>query len=327
MLVPYAVSFGYPIFRGLNRWLIRWYAQRATTKLGIRNPAVFIFSPYQNFLMGTLNEQLLCYEIPEEYTLVPGVSKKLKMRIKEEEQETLAKADIVFTATKGLQEKKSYLCPRTYFIPNSANPEDFMKSQDPNTEIPPEIEEIPSPRLGYIGNINDRLNLELINSIARNHPDWSIVLIGRLDGTRRFVRSQKFIESHKICNIHYLGWRQYDLIPNYLKGIDVCLIPWLEHKLTGYYHPNKLYQYLAAGKPIVVTDILDVDGIDSETKKLISIARNEQEFEQMVSSALKDSNEPELVEERLRVARLNSAEKRAIEKLEIIEFWKKRLLA
>ncbi|MFC1966408.1 glycosyltransferase [Chloroflexota bacterium] len=318
MFVPHAISFKYPVFRGINRRLMRWNARRAVAKLGMKEPVVFIFNPQQAFEAGILGESLLCYEVVDEYSEYAGMSEKARSRMREEEKRLLEKADIVFAVSKGLCQEKSKLHPHVYPFYNTTDVAHFMKALDEEAEIPADIAVIPAPRIGFVGNINDIFDCGLINHLAKAHPEWSIVLIGKANGTKQFLRSPAFLESKEITNIHYLGWQDFAELPNYLKAIDVCLMPELNNQLTKYMHHNKIYQYLAAGKPVVATYNPEIYyNIDLEVSKLMAIARDYAEFERLVEEALQH-NSPEQIRRRVEVAKDNSAEKRAEAKMEIL---------
>lgn len=321
MLVPYAISFKHPIFQGINRRLMRWNARRAAAKLGMKEPVVFIFSPMQAFEAGMLEERLLCYEIVDVYSEYSGISEGMRLRVQEEEKKLLKRADIAFAVSKGLCQEKSKFHPHVYPYYNTTDVAHFVKALDAETEIPADIASIPPPRIGFIGNINDILDCGLINSLARAHPEWSMVLIGKVNGTRQFLRSPAFLESKRIKNIHYLGWRDFARLPNYLKAMEVCLMPELNSKLTEYMHHNKIYQYLSAGKPIVANNIPELcHNIDPEVRELIAIATDYAEFERLVGEALQD-NSPERINRRLEVAKENSADKRAETKMGILKLF------
>jgi glycosyltransferase involved in cell wall biosynthesis len=110
---------------------------------------------------------------------------------------------------------------------------------------------LPHPRLGYYGAIDERLDLELLDSLAQAHPEWQIVLVGpvvKIDPASLPRRP----------NIHFLGQRSYDDLPRYLAGWDVCLLPFARNDATRFISPTKTLEYMAAELPIVSTPITDV---------------------------------------------------------------------
>src|SRR4029079_16822802 len=110
---------------------------------------------------------------------------------------------------------------------------------------------IPAPRLGYAGVIDERIDLALIDALARDHQDWHLVMAGpvvKLDPG----------ELPRRPNIHYLGQKPYAELPDYMSGWDVALLPFALNDATRFISPTKTPEYLPAGKPVVSTPIRDV---------------------------------------------------------------------
>jgi glycosyltransferase involved in cell wall biosynthesis len=110
---------------------------------------------------------------------------------------------------------------------------------------------LPHPRFGFYGVIDERLDLPLIDFVARAHPEWQIVLVGpvvKIDPATLPRRE----------NIHYFGQRTYQELPRYLVGWDVCLLPFARNDATRFISPTKTLEYMAAELPIVSTPITDV---------------------------------------------------------------------
>jgi glycosyltransferase involved in cell wall biosynthesis len=111
--------------------------------------------------------------------------------------------------------------------------------------------ELPHPRLGFYGVIDERLDLHLIEAVAQAHPDWQMVLVGPVVKIDPVTLPRR-------PNIHYLGQRTYDELPRYLAGWDVCLLPFARNDATRFISPTKTLEYMAAELPIVSTPITDV---------------------------------------------------------------------
>jgi glycosyltransferase involved in cell wall biosynthesis len=110
---------------------------------------------------------------------------------------------------------------------------------------------IAQPRLGYFGVIDERLDLALIEHVARERPDWQLVLVGpvvKIDPA----------SLPRLPNIHYLGQKSYDDLPHYLAGWQVAIMPFALNEATRFISPTKTLEYLAGGKPVVSTAIRDV---------------------------------------------------------------------
>ncbi len=317
-LVPYGISFRYPWLRRINRWLMGIAVHSLVRRLKFKPKAAVIFDSAQSYLVGLAGEELLCYEIVDQYANYTSLSPDEKAQIVREENELLRKADIVFIPNASFMEEKSRSRSHTYVVSNTVDVDLFAKAHARETQAPTDLERIPGKRIGYIGNINSWMDCDLLNYLAQNHPEWSFVLLGRVDGTKEFRGSSAFKTLQQQPNAHFLGWRDYTLLPNYLKGMHACMLPWMNNNLTMYHQPNKLFQYLAAGKPIVSTALPQVIALNSEIGDLISIANDYQEFAQLLSKAMSKEEDKAVVEKRLRAANRYSSLNMARERIKHI---------
>ena len=110
---------------------------------------------------------------------------------------------------------------------------------------------IPHPRLGFFGVIDERFDIELLDSVATSRPDWHFVMIGPV-----VKIDPDSLPKHP--NIHYLGPKKYDELPDYLAGWDIALLLFARNESTRFISPTKTPEYLAAGKPVISTSIRDV---------------------------------------------------------------------
>jgi UDP-galactopyranose mutase len=170
--------------------------------------------------------------------------------LKQNEAKLFSRADLVFTGGQSLYEAKRKQHPRVHAFPSSVDVAHFIKARTHSAE-PADQASIPHPRLGYVGVIDERMDLELLAESARLKPDWHFVMVGPV---------VKISESSlpKAPNIHYLGGKAYDELPAYLAGWDVALLPFARNESTKFISPTKTPEYLAAGLPVVSTSIRDV---------------------------------------------------------------------
>jgi glycosyltransferase involved in cell wall biosynthesis len=167
------------------------------------------------------------------------------------EHELLQKADIVFTGGHSLYESKRRLHNNIYPFPSSIDVSHFGKSRNGALTDPDDQRDIPKPRIGYFGVIDERLDTELLKKLAEARPDLHFVMIGpvvKVDPT----------SLPKADNIHWLGQKQYAELPNYLAHWDVGFMPFALNESTKYISPTKTPEFLAAGLPVVSTPIRDV---------------------------------------------------------------------
>jgi glycosyltransferase involved in cell wall biosynthesis len=206
----------------------------------------WFYSPSFVSLLEEFNFSAIVYDCMDELTLFKGAPAELLVQ----EKFLLSNADIVFTGGKSLYESKKQHHNNVYCFPSSVDQQHFAKAQN-GVLIPEDIANIPGPIAGYFGVIDERLDLELIHETAQQNPDVSFVMIGPLAK----------ISDHDLPrqqNLYYLGMKQYEVLPNYLKAFSVAIMPFALNDATKYISPTKTLEYIAAGKPIISTAIKDV---------------------------------------------------------------------
>ena len=166
------------------------------------------------------------------------------------EQELIDRSDIVFTGGSSLFEAKKNRHHNVHCFPSSVDRAHFAKARSGLFD-PADQEDLPRPRLGFYGVIDERFDTELVDQVAAMRPDWSFVMVGP-------VVKISDEELPKRPNIHYLGSKTYDRLPSYLSGWDVALMPFAMNESTQFISPTKTPEYLAGGKPVVSAPIKDV---------------------------------------------------------------------
>ncbi len=166
------------------------------------------------------------------------------------EETLLKKADLVFTGGQSLYEFKKNKHHNIYPFPSSIDKKHFEQART-ITEEPQDQKHIPGPKLGFYGVIDERFDLGLIEQMALQKLDWNFVLLGPV---------VKIDHAHlpRLHNIHYLGGKSYNELPQYVSGWSVALIPFLLNDATRFISPTKTPEYLAAGVPVISTPITDV---------------------------------------------------------------------
>lgn len=294
---PVTLPFGniYPWVNRINQWWIGLFLQQVVRRLGFSRPILWTYLPNTVDLVGKLGEKLLVYDCVDEHSAYTGFNKEA---VQSMERKLLQKCGVVFTTARGLFEDKRQYNANTHLLPNAANVELFGKAQSPETPIPDDIAAIPHPIIGFVGVIQDWVDLSLIESTAKAHPDWSVVLVGP-------VGPGVELQSLKDCaNVHFLGRRDQAELPKYLKVFDVCLNPFRLNELTRTVSPLKFYEYLASGKPIVTVPMPEIESYGD----VVEIAPPDR-FVQAVARALAEETEAKK-EARLRRAAENSWESR-----------------
>lgn len=187
----------------------------------------------------------------------------------ENERRLMKKSDLIFTGGQSLYEAKREKHPRVFAFPSSIDAAHFRQARD-TAEESADQRSIASPRLGYCGVIDERIDIELLDKIAESRPEWQFVMIGPVVKIREEDLPRR-------ANIHYLGGKNYQELPAYLASWTVALMPFALNDSTKFISPTKTPEYLAAGLPVVSTPIRDVVRPYGELD-LVHIAATPEEF-------------------------------------------------
>src|SRR6478672_7388243 len=206
------------------------------------------------------------------------------VKLLELEQELIDRADIVFTGGSSLFEAKKDRHDNIHCFPSSVDRAHFMKARVRGFE-PADQEDLPRPRLGFYGVIDERFDTALLDEAARMRPDWTFVMVGPV------VKISED-ELPKRPNIHYLGGKTYAQLPAYLSGWDVALMPFAMNESTEFISPTKTPEYLAGGKPVESTPIKDVVRHYGQLEG-VKIADNAPDFVAQCEKALELTHAPE----------------------------------
>jgi glycosyltransferase involved in cell wall biosynthesis len=154
-------------------------------------------------------------------------------------------ADIICIASEG--QRKMF--PRSSKLLLMSNGVDIGFIKKTTSLIPPDIKYTTGPVIGYVGVLQDRFDVALVDGLARILSSYSIILVGP-------VRDRAYFEPlNRRSNVSFLGKKRYSDIPDYIKCFDVCIIPHKVNEFTGSMDPLKIYEYLSCGKPIVSTPV------------------------------------------------------------------------
>jgi glycosyltransferase involved in cell wall biosynthesis len=212
-----------------------------------------------------LNERAVVYDCMDELSQFKFAPPEIVTR----EQQLLARADVVFTGGRRMCQSKSRFNNNCHFYGCGVDVQHFSKARSPQTEVPADIQFGDGTFvLGYFGVVDERLDYELIGKLAQANPNWHIAMVGPACK----VDPVTFPQSP---NLHWLGRREYSQLPNYVKGWDVCLMPFAMNEATEFINPTKALEYMATGTPIVSTPVPDVV---SNFGSVVKIAATHQEF-------------------------------------------------
>jgi glycosyltransferase involved in cell wall biosynthesis len=212
------------------------------------NRIFWYYTPMAMAFTDHLDCGLCVYDNMDELSLFRGASQELI----DYERELFRRADVVFTGGMSLYEAKRDRHPNIHGFPSSIDFEHFAKARrmrhDPE---PADQAQIPHPRLGFFGVVDERMDVDLVGALADLRPDWHFVVVGpvvKIDPATLPRRT----------NIHWLGAKSYADLPRYLSGWDVGLMPFAMNESTRFISPTKTPEFLAAGVPVISTPIADV---------------------------------------------------------------------
>lgn len=255
VLAPFTLPF--PSVRLIRRFnaFIQARAIRATlARLGFANPILWVAGPLFVDLIPKLPAETVLYDCFDEFSAFPGVDGALMERL---ESRALSRADLVFAASGPLVDARLSRRPDVHLLRNGVHVSDFAGRLPDEPGI---LRDIPHPRIGYVGNIYDRLDIEALDRLARARPEWSIVLVG-------LVRSPIGSLAER-PNVHVLGHRPRAEMPAIIRHLDAGLVPHRPSVLAERQDPTKIYEYLAAGLPVVATDLAAFEAFGSWIRRV-----------------------------------------------------------
>lgn len=225
-----------------------------------------------------LTPELRIYDNMDELSAITGAPQG----ILDLERELISKSDLMFVGGRSLYDARRGGHDDMHAFPNSVDVAHFRLARQCALE-PFDQNQIAHPRIGFFGVIDERMNMDIVASVAALRPQWQLVMIGptAID-PQSLPRAQ---------NIHWLGSKQYHELPSYLSGWDVGIMPFAVNEATRFMSPTKTPEFLAAGVPVVSTpipDVVDPYGVAGH----VEIASNAQEFVAKIEALLRRPKTP-----------------------------------
>lgn len=212
-----------------------------------RTRVFWYYTPMAMAFSGHIPADLTIYDNMDELSLFRGASPELLAN----EDELFAGADLVFTGGMSLYEAKRDRHPSVHAFPSSIEFDHFAAARAADVPEPADLAGIPHPRLGFFGVIDERMDTELVAAVADLRPDWHLAMIGPVVKIDPAGLPQRH-------NIHWLGPKKYTELPQYLAHWDVGFMPFALNESTRFISPTKTPEFLAAGLPVISTEIRDV---------------------------------------------------------------------
>ena len=294
-----------PACRLLNERLTRWYVRRAAKKLGIQNPIFWTNPQYTVHMVGRMNESGVIYDIGDDWTQF--TQSPAETRLVAWQDKTLCRrADAVIVVSQRLYDLKKPLARCIELIPNGVDVEGYAQV-DHARKANPE-----APAFGYTGTLHvDRVNTDLVLDVARAFPQGRILLVGP-----NMLPPEETSKLQAQPNIELRGTVHHSQIPQIMSEFDVSIVPHVESAFTESLNPLKLWEYLAAGKPIVSTNVAGF----RDYQPLCRIASGSDNFIQACHEAVQEAacDNSEIIEKRQAEAAKNSWKSRVDEIVEVL---------
>jgi len=263
-------------FRNISLWFFLKALSIATGSGKSRRPVVWYSRPSMIEYVDKMPAKVTIYHVVDEYSGYGHPSKSSSEAPGRQESQMLQSVDHVIVVTPSLYERKSPYNPSTHVVSNAV---DYEAYADDSMACPDDMSEIRHPIIGYSGLVAARLDLDLLINVASARPAWSFVFVGSVkdDYCGESIRKLR-----KLPNVHLLGFKPVQEVPNYVQQFDVCIIPYVVNLRAEHASPLKLYEYAAASKPIVTTNFEAARAFEGQ----IEIADNPDEFIRACGSIL-----------------------------------------
>ncbi len=253
IVAPSVIPFHrFALVRAVNRRLLS-RSLRAHIKRLPRPITLWTYNPAVVDELDLADFDRVVYHAVDDYATTPGIPARAVRGL---EERLVQKAERVFATSPALADRFAALAPgRTVLLPNVADADHFGTARLPGP-VPEDLLAIPSPRVVYTGALSDhKVDWGLVEEVARRLPSYHFVLIGPL-GEEQAATGHS--SAGELNNVHILGARPYAVLPNYLRGAYAAIIPYRVSEHTDSVFPMKVWEYLAAGVPVISTPLAAV---------------------------------------------------------------------
>jgi len=266
VLTPFLVPlWSVAAVRRFNLMIVTMQVRYAMKRAGLTRPLFWAGLPTAALFIPRIPHVARIYYVQDNYTAYYDAMNFL--RVSEDHETLLRAADVVICASIGLAEREAAVAERVEYIPHGVHPVFLHAAIDAPSAVPEALREIPRPIIGYWGSLEALQDMERTTALARLHPDWSFVFIGRV--------MMDHADLAALPNVHFLGYVPIEDIPRYGMHFDIGFLSFVESDWITYSCPIKFREYLALGLPVVSPPIIEVQrAYDGEG----CIARSVDEF-------------------------------------------------
>jgi len=271
--------FGSAAARAVNRRVIGAQIRNLAKSRGLTKPILWIAIPTAAELIGQFDESIIVYHVSDKYDANTMDHATDPVHIRKLHEHAIDAADLVFYSGRKLFDEATRGRERSYLLEQGVDYDHWSRVGSGEIEVAPEVASIPRPRLGYFGAIEPWLvDQELIKRAARERPEWQWIFIGN---------RSRGLDIERLPNTHFLPPVAYKDLPRYAAGFDVCVLPWeTEQAFTSYGSAIKVREYLATGKPVVISPLPEYEPMSD----VLRIARTRDDFMKLVEDALREND-------------------------------------
>jgi len=274
-VVPF---FGSAAAVATNRRLLTAQISSLAKRRGLTKPILWIAIPTAVEVVGRLGESMVIYHVSDKYdanTMDHATDPALIRRLHERAIEA---ADLVFYSSRKLFGEATAGREKSHLLEQAVDFDHWSRLSEREVEVTAAVAKIPKPRIGYFGAIEPWLiDQELIKKASREHADWNWIFIGN---------KSRGLEIENLPTVHFLPPVSYEELPQYAAGFDVCVLPWnTEVPFTSYGSAIKVREYLASGKPVVISPLPEYESM----RDVLRIGRTHEQFLNLVEDALRET--------------------------------------
>ena len=297
-----------PVLRKAVKQILGAGLRSALRRTGLNNSSrvISVNDPRLHFVTGLVRESLLVYDCLDDYAQYGWETNPAK--VLEREHELVQRANVIFATSRVLYDKMQAQHNHVYYFPNAVDFSFFNQATVAPTPIAPALANIPRPIVGFMGHLTAWYDFALLRSVIQARSDWSFVFIGWTD-------SRAELEAiRQMPNVHFLGTQEFEELPSFLKGFDAAIMPYQTGMIAQAVNPDKMYQYMAAGVPVVSTPIPEVFPFS----EVIELASDSDGFIRALETCLFQDNRARIARQ-IAIARGETWDKRVGRQLAVIE--------
>ena len=299
--LPYSKIANYINSFFFNRILKKWLVKNNFNNITYIS---FLATPLLNQFIESTNYQLKIY-YPSDNHEVASLNKNFPIY----ENAMASSSNAVFATSQKLLEKFKNINKNSYKIPAGVELDKFDLLKD--DIIPDDLKKIPKPIVGFVGGINFKIDINILLECASKLNNYSFVMIGNAENNLKEKLSIK-------KNIFFLGQKKHSDLRKYIHNFNCGIIPYKINKFTDSVYPSKLHEFFAMGKPVISTNLYEIDIFNRDNNNIINIAKDIDDFSNLIKNIIENDN-LQKSEERILIAKNNSWEKRYSQITEITE--------